>query len=134
MTKTILNVIALTLAIISVIFKLNQMPEVSIPFVLSIAMILVLLFFYAFKDNKEAGMSQSLNYLLIGTLSLFAIGFLLAEMHWYYIHLISIIATLIAVITSGLLVFLKQTFTVSKQYIIVFFIYMILLISLSSFS
>lgn len=69
-TKKNLHVAAFVLVVISLSFKCLHWPGANIAIVLSGIIMILTLFMFAIKDNKEAGISDGLNYFFVGTLSL----------------------------------------------------------------
>ncbi len=129
-TKKILNITALALALIGVIFKANHFPGANICICLSGATMLVSLIMFGIKDNKEAGLADWLNYFLTGTLALYIVGIVFKFQHWPGAGLFVLTCYPLAFIFPLILIFQGGDFKVSKQFIISFFIYFILLISL----
>ena len=79
--KKILNIVAFALAVIGVLFKANHLPGAGISIMLSGVTMLLTLFMFGAKDNKEAGLSDGLNYFLVGTLALFIVGIVFKVQH-----------------------------------------------------
>ena len=90
---------------------------------------LLTLFMFAIKDNKEAGMSDGLNYFFVGTLALYIVGVIFKLFQWPGAGIFVYTAYPLAFIFPIILIMQKNDFKVSRQFIITFFTYFILLIS-----
>jgi hypothetical protein len=121
-TKTILNIIAFVLAVIGVMFKLMHWPFANIALCLSYLVLFFLLFKFALADNKEAGINQSLNYLLSCTLAIFLLTLMFRSMHWPGGGIFAAISSILALVTTAFVVFSKD-WKVSKEFILVLFVF-----------
>ena len=128
--KTVINIAAFALVVTGVLFKANHLMGANISIVLSVAAMLSALFMFGIKDNKEAGLSDGMNYFLCGTLALFIVGILFKIMHWPGAGIFVYVCYGVAFILPLILILQKNEFKVSKQFVITFFTYFILLITL----
>ncbi len=129
-TKKILNIAAFAFVVAGVLFKANHWNGAGISITLSGVIMLLTLFLYGLKDNKEAGLSNGLNYFLTGTFAFYIVGIIFKLQHWPGAGAFVIVAYGLAFIFPIFLILRKETFKVSGQFIITFFTYFILLISL----
>lgn len=72
--KKILNISGLVLVLGGLIFKANHLPGASVLILLSVLSILLNLLMFALRENKELGMRDNLNYMLIGFTVICVIG------------------------------------------------------------
>ncbi len=129
-TKKVLNIAAFALAVISLFLKANHFMGANIALVLSAVLMLVSLFMFALNDNKESGLTPGLNYFLIGTMALFIIGVIFKFMHWPGSGIFVVMGYTLAFILPLILIAQKNDFKISRQFIIIFFTYFILVIGL----
>ena len=127
-TKKILNIVALVLVVIGLFLKTNHFMGANIAIILSALTMLVTLFMFAVKDNKEAGLSDWLNYFLVGTLSLWIIGAIFKFQHWEGSAIFLFVGYALAPLVPIALIFQTSDFKISKQFFITFFIFFILLL------
>ena len=90
--KKILNLLAFGLTIAGICLKVNDLRGADILLVLSAATLLTSLIVFTIKDNKDAGLSNWLNYLLIGIVALFIVGATMKFQHWPGGALVSLVA------------------------------------------
>ena len=128
-TKKILNIAAFALAVIGVLLKANHLMGGTIAMMLSGITMLASLFMFAVKDNTEAGLSDGLNYFFVGTLALYIVGIIFKLNHWPGAGIFVMVAYPLAFLFPIILMLQKSDFKVSKQYIITFFIFFMLLIT-----
>ena len=133
-TKKFLNIAAFALVMIASFLKANHLIGGSIAGPLSVIAMLASLFMFAVKDNKEAGMSDGLNYFLIGTVTFWIIGTTFKFYHWAGSEIFVYVGCALAVILPIILMVQKDDFKVSKQFIITFFTYFLLLLAILSHS
>ncbi len=129
-TKTILNLTAFALVVTGVLFKANHFFGANIMITLSVAIMLFNLLRFGLKDNTEAGLNKPLNYFLIVTVAFYIVGILFKLMHWPGAGIFVYTAYPLAFVFPLILIVQKNEFKVSRQFIITFFTYFILLISL----
>lgn len=128
-TKTILNIVAFALVVIGILLKALYIAGGPIALILSAAIMVLTLFMFAIKDNKEAGLTDGLNYFLIGTLAFLIIGAIFKIQHWPGAGLFIIPAYVLIFILPVILFLQKGDFKISKQFFITFSIYFILAVS-----
>lgn len=129
-TKSILNIVAFVLVIIGVLLKTNSKVGANIAIILAGATLLLGLFMFAFKDNKETGMTNGLNYLLVGTLAFLIVGAEFKGQHWTGWPLILGIAYILAFIVPIIFFSQKNDFKISKQFFISLYLFFILVLGL----
>lgn len=130
--KNILNIGAFVLFLISVLFKANHLAGASIAIILSGLSMLLALLFYGIKENKKAGISDGLNYFIVAALSLFIVGIIFKFQDWPGADILAFVGYVFALIFPVILMIPKSNFRVSKQYMITFFTYFIILITIVS--
>ena len=128
--KKILNIAAFVLAVAGVLSKANHWPGANIALILSGATMLVTLFLFGVKDNKEAGLSNGLNYFLVGTLALFIVGIIFKIQHWPSAGIFVVMGYALAFLLPIIIIVQKRDFKVSRQFTVTFLTYFIILISL----
>jgi heme/copper-type cytochrome/quinol oxidase subunit 4 len=128
--KKILNIVAFALAVTGVLCKANHWPGASIALILSAVTMLLSLFMFGVKDNKEAGLSNGLNYFLVGTLALFIVGIIFKIQHWPSAGIFVVIGYALAFLLPIIIIAQKSDFKVSRQFTVTFLTYFIILISL----
>ncbi len=129
-TKSIVNILAFAFLVSGLLLKANHLAGANIAIILSSAIMLSSLFLFALKDNKESGMTDTLNYLLIGSVSFWIISTLFKFMHWPGSQIIAIIGYTLAFLLPIIFIFQKQDFKISKQFFITFLTFFILIIGL----
>ncbi|TAL59083.1 MAG: hypothetical protein EPN85_10020 [Bacteroidetes bacterium] len=127
-TKTILNIAAFALMVIGLSFKSLHWPGSATIVILSAIIMLVSLFMFAVKDNKEAGVNDALNYFLSGTVALWIIGAIFKFQHWPAAGIFVIVAYVLSVALPIILIAQKDDFKVSRQFLITFFTFFLLLL------
>lgn len=125
--KTGLNFSAFALAVIGITFKFNYWPGANIAIILSTVLLVFNLSMFVIKDNKEAGMSTGMNYFLSGALALWIVGLAFKFMHYPGANVLVVLSHLVIVIIPLVLIFQKVDFKISKQFLITFFTYFVLL-------
>ncbi len=128
-TRKILNCIAFALAVIGIIFKANYFPGANISIVLSGLIMLVTLIMFTIKDNKQAGLSNRMNYFLVGTMAFFIVGLIFKFQHWPSAGMFVIVGYILGFILPIVLIMQKNDFKVPGQFLVTFFTYFILLIA-----
>ena len=128
-TKKILNIVAFALVVIGIMLKATYVAGGPIALILSAAIMVLTLFVFAVKDNKDAGLTDGMNYFLTGTLAFLIIGAIFKIQHWPGAGLFIIPAYALVFILPVILFFQKGDFKISKQFFITFSIYFILLVS-----
>ena len=128
-TKTILNITAFALVVIGILLKALYIAGGPIAIILSGVIMLLTLFLFAAKDNKEAGLTDGMNYFLIGTLAFLIIGVIFKIQHWPGAGLFINPAYALIFILPVILFLQKGDFKISKQFFITFSIYFILVVS-----
>ena len=127
-TKKILNIVAFGLVVIGLSFKSLHWPGSSLIIILSGIIMLLTLFMFAVKDNKEAGVSDGLNYFLAGTVALYIIGAIFKFQHWEGAGIFVIVAYILSIAFPIILIAQKNDFKVSRQFLITFFTFFLLLL------
>jgi sugar phosphate permease len=128
-TKKILNLIAFIVLIAGALLKITKLPGAGPALVLSGILIITIIFMFAVKENQEAGMPATLNYVLSGTLAIATLSIVFTFMHWPGGYIIVTISMLINIILTYFLIVMKEPVKLSKQYIITVFLYICLLSS-----
>ena len=126
-TKTILNIASFALMAVGIALKASYMAGGPIAIILSCAIMLYSLFMFTVKDNKEAGLTDGLNYFLIGTLTLWIIGSIFKIQHWPGAGIFVYIGISLGIILPIILIIQKAEFKISKQFLIIFCIFFMLI-------
>jgi hypothetical protein len=126
-TKQILNILVFLLAIIGVFFKMMHWPGAGIILTVTVLLILILLITHVSVENQGAGLSSFLNYFITDALAVFFLTFLFKVMHWPGAGILAGLSSLLVLIISGVLVFSKKEGNVSKEYVLMFFIFLFML-------
>lgn len=129
-TKKILNISAFVLAFAGVFFKTYHWAGANVIIILSGITMLVTLFMFGIKDNKEAGTSDGLNYFMVGTLALWIVGEIFKIHHWEGAKIFLYSGYALALVLPIALIAPKNDFKVSRQFIITFFTFFILFLGL----
>ncbi len=116
--KKILNLLAVGLTIAGICLQANNITGGDFLLVLSAATLLTSLIVFTIKDNKDAGLSNWLNYLLVGIAALFIAGATMKFQHWPGGALVSLIAFVLLPISIIALIFQKEEVKISKQFFI----------------
>jgi sugar phosphate permease len=127
-TQKVLNITAFALVVIGLLFKSLHWPGANIAILLSGVTMLLTLFMFAMKDNTEAGIKDSLNIFMVGTLSLWIIGAIFKILHWQGAQLLVIIAYILNVLFPLVLLLQKNEFKISRQFLITLLIFMLLVL------
>jgi peptidoglycan/LPS O-acetylase OafA/YrhL len=118
--KTSLNIAAFALTLLAIVLKASYNPGGSLALILASAvMLLATLYLYVIKDNKEAGMSDGMNYLLSGTLAIWILATVFKVQNWPGAAMLVFVALLLGIILPILLILSKEEIKSSKQYIII---------------
>ena len=128
--KKLFNVVMYVLSIITLIFKIYDYKGANEIFIISSAFMIYSLFKYAIADNALAGMSNRLNYFLVGLLLITIISIVFKNMHWHGLTILVFIDYLFFICTPILLVFQKDSACVSKQFMIIYSLQMLYIITL----
>lgn len=126
--RKILNILALGLVIAGVMLNKCDLMGGSIVLILATVTLLLSLGLFAIKDNKEAGLSNWLNYLLVGIISLLIIGTTMKSQHCGGFHFLIMAGFALLPIALIALIFQKDEVKISKQFFItsiVFFIFLL---------
>lgn len=126
--KKILNLLALILVIAGLCLKMNGIEGANIVILISAVTMLLSHGLFTINDNKEAGLSNWLNYLLVGILTLFIVGALFKILHWPFSTMLLVAGFGLLPISILALIFQKEESKISKQFFITFFTFFILLI------
>lgn len=129
-TKKSINIAALALIVFGVIFKANHWPGANVAITLGVVTMLLSLIMFGFKENKEAGVKNGLNYILIGTLILFLVGLLFKIQHWPTAGVFVVCSYFMGFLLPLIMIIQKNDFKLSRQFSITFFTYFILLITM----
>jgi hypothetical protein len=85
---------------------------------------------YGLPANREAGISNKLNYFLVGTMSVFLVGLVFKFLHWPGAGIFVVVAYGLAFSIPLVMMAVKNDFRISRQFATTFFTYFILLIGL----
>ncbi len=129
-TKKTLNIAGFVLVLAGLILKARHWPGASFAPILSAIVLLVSLFMFALKDNKENGLGNGLNYFLVVSLAIYIVAALFKIQQWPGAGLLMIVACGLSCILPLVLILQKDEFKVSKQFIILFFTFYLLVITL----
>lgn len=129
-TKKILNISALVLTVAGVLFKIEHWPGANILIILSGLTMLLTLFMFGIKDNNEAGINNTLNYVMIGTLAIWIVGGLFKILHWEGATIFLYAGYALALVIPIALIFANNNTKISRQFIITFFTFFLLFIGL----
>ena len=128
-TKAILNSVAFALMIIGIALKASYNPGGTTAIILSSATMLLTIFMYGVKDNKEAGLTDGLNYFLIGTLAFWIVGAVFKMQHWPGAGLFVYVGIPLGIILPIVLILQKADFKIAKQFLVTFLIFFMLITS-----
>jgi len=128
--KNILNIAGLALVLGGLIFKANHLPGASVLILLSVLVILLSFFMFALKDNKEAGMKDNLNFILIGFTVVCVIGATFKIFHWPGASALGIVGYILMIILPVIVIVDKTDFKISKQFFFSFLLFFILVLGL----
>jgi hypothetical protein len=128
--KKILNVSGLLFVLGGLIFKANHLPGASILILLSVLSIILSLVLPALKDNKEAGMNDRLNFILIGISVICVIGATFKIFHWPGASALGIVGYILMIVLPGIILVDKTDFKISKQFFFSFLLFFILVLGL----
>ena len=129
-TKKIINLIMVGLSIATLIFKMNQYSGANEIFIISVAVMLFSLFKYALADNVIAGMGNVLNYFMVGSVVITLFTIVFKNMHWGGETLLVMLSYLSIAITPLILIFQKDSVCVSKQFMIIYSLQVLYMITL----
>ncbi len=128
-TKTILNIAAFALMAMGIALKASYIAGGTIAIILSSATMLYTIFMFAIKDNKDAGLTDGLNYVLIGTMALWIIGSIFKIQHWPGAGIFGFVGIFLGIILPIILILQNTEFKISKQFLITFCILFMLITS-----
>jgi len=129
-TKKILNLIAFILTIAGAISRILHLPVDGMIYTLSGFLIIIIIFLYSVKGNKELGMSNITNYFLSVALAIAVISASLSGMQKFGAFFIVAISFIINMVLILNLIFSNKSITISKQYMITVFLYICLISSI----
>lgn len=128
--KKILNISGLVLVLSGLLFKANHLPGAGILILLSVSSILLNLLIFALKENKESGMKDNLNYMLISFTAVCVIGATFKIFHWPGASAFGILGYLLMIILPIIILADKTDFKISKQFFFSFLLFFILVLGL----
>jgi hypothetical protein len=128
--KVILNATAFVLAVTGILLTATYMAGGRIAIILSAATMMVTLFMFALKDNREAGVGNGLNYFLTGSLVFLITGLIFKIQHWPGAGMFVQVSYPLVFILPVALLLQKGDFRISKQFVTTFFIFFILVVSI----
>lgn len=135
--RKILNLLALGFVITGLVFQSCNCMLGSIALILSAVTMLSSLLMFSVKDNRVAGLSNWLNYFLVGIVALLIIGTTMKLFHWPGAMFLLMPAFGLLPIALIALIFQKDEVKISKQFFItssIFFIFLLGMISIKSCS
>lgn len=126
--RKLLNIAAFGLIITGLILKTNELHGMSEVFILAAITMILSLGMFAVKDNREAGLGNGLNFLLVGILILLIIGTVMKMQHWPGSALILMPAYALLPIALIVLILQNETIKISKQLFISFALFFMFLL------
>ena len=126
--KTIFNVAAFVMMVIGLLMKANHVAGADISIIFSIATLLYTIFIFAFKDNKEAGINDRMNYFLTGVLAFWFIVSVFKFEHWAGSSILVNLGYSFALMLPIIFFIQKENFKISKQFFITISIFFILVL------
>ncbi len=127
MKKTV-NILAFLLVVVGLVLKANSYSGATIAINLAGVALIASMLLFGIKDNKEAGISDGLNYFLVGALVLITFGKLCNENEIPGRGMITILVYLVFLALPLVLIVQKKEFTVSGQFVFSVFLFLLLLL------
>ncbi|MEI6507555.1 MAG: hypothetical protein WCO54_03675 [Bacteroidota bacterium] len=130
-TSKILNIASFAFVIIGLYFKLSHWAGANVIIILSALTMLTTLFMFGFKDNKEAGIIDKLNYFLIGSIAFYMISMLFKILHWEGSDILVDVCYILAIMYPIVILLQKDDFKVSRQFFFTYSLFFLLMIGSS---
>ena len=128
--QKVLNIVGAALVIIGSFSKLQHYPIAGFAILVSAIVMLLTLFMYALKDNKEAGLSVGANYFMVLSLAVYIIGAVFKTQHWPVSEIFLYAYAALTFIFPFVVILQKTEVKVSRQYLITFATFFILITGL----
>jgi hypothetical protein len=123
MVKPLLNAAALLIGLIGVVFKANWWAGANVLMLLSFGLLLLAVLIFPFRDNRSVGVSNVLNYALVGTLSLGILNAMSRMIGWQGSELMDGITIGVLVMLCALLLVWRSEVGASRQFLASAFVF-----------